>query len=98
MKWLILLALLFVLLAVFVSRYRRQIQTALYFWRMVKKMRQINRGDEKQIDKNESANATDLVRCSKCGKWIPQGSALKLRSKTFFCSAQCMEKAVEVGR
>ena len=97
MKWLILLALLFVLLALFVSRYRRQIQTALYFLRMVKKMRQMNRPEEKQIDKKETAGNTELVRCSKCGKWTPQGSALKLRSKTFFCSANCMEKAVEVS-
>lgn len=97
MKWLILLALLFVLLALFVSRYRRQIQTALYFWRMVKKMRQMNRTEEKQIDKKETAGNTELVRCSKCGKWTPQVNALKLRSKTFFCSANCMEKAVEVG-
>lgn len=98
MKWLILLALIFVLLALFATRYRKQIQTAIYFWRMVKKMRQMNRTEEKQIDKRESANNTELVRCSKCGKWIPQGNAMKLGSKTFFCSAVCMEKAVEVGR
>jgi formylmethanofuran dehydrogenase subunit E len=96
MKWLILLALVFVLAALFVSRYRRQIQTALYFWRMLRKVRQTDKPKKKRIERKETANQVELVRCSKCGTWMPQRNALKLRPKTFFCSADCMEKAATV--
>ncbi len=95
MKWLILLALVFALLGLFAFRYWRQIQTALYVWRMFKQMRQVGKSQEKQIEKKETANDVALVRCAKCGNWVSQDNALKLRSKTFFCSARCMEKAVE---
>jgi ribosomal protein S26 len=78
-------------------RYRRQLQTALYVWRMFKKMRRMNDTKEKQIEKKETTGDVQLIRCAKCGTWIPQKNALKLRSKTFFCSANCMEKAVEVN-
>ncbi len=96
MKWLILLALVFALLGLIALRYRRQIQTALYLWRMFKQMRQVGKTEEKQIGKKERAEDVELVRCAKCGNWISREDALKLRSKTFFCSARCMEKAVEV--
>jgi len=97
MKWLILLILFGGLIAIIAMRYRRQLQTALYVWRMFKKMRQMNKTEERQIEKKETANDVQLIRCAKCGTWIPQKNALKLRSKTFFCSANCMEKAVEVN-
>lgn len=97
MKWLILLVLFAVLAVVILTRYRRQIQTVVYVWRMFRKMRQSGKSGEKQIEKKVSANENALIRCAKCGMWIPQESALKLRSKTFFCSANCMEKAVEVS-
>ncbi len=101
MKWLILL-LLILLVVVFVAiRYRRQIQTGIYVWRMFRKMRQMGKSSEKSDgDKriNETANTKNapLVRCAKCGKWIPQTEALNLRSKNFYCSYNCMETAVKV--
>jgi hypothetical protein len=93
MKWLILVILFFLLAVIIAFRYRRQIQTALYVWKMFRKMRQANKSEEKQI---EQPNAKDvpLIRCAKCGTWIPQKNALNLRSKTFYCSANCMEQAV----
>ena len=97
MKWLILLILFAVLVFVIAARYRRQIQTAVYVWRMFRKMRQAGKQGEKQIEKKETASEVPLIRCAKCGTWIPQENALRLRSKTFFCSANCMEKTVEIG-
>jgi len=95
MKWIILLTLIFALLGLIAFRYRRQIQTALYVWRMFKQMRGVGKAQEKQIEKKGTTKTVELVRCAKCGNWISQSSALKLRSKTFFCSARCMEQAVE---
>ena len=93
MKWLIILVLLALLVIIIATRYRPQIQTALYVWKMFRKMRQMDKPDEKQI---EQPNSTDvpLIRCAKCGTWMEQKNALNLRSKTFYCSTNCMEKAV----
>ena len=97
MKWLILLILLLVLFAIVAMRYKKQIQTALYVWKMFKRVRQMNRTEEKRIEKKEPAEATNLIRCAKCGSWFPQQNALNLRSKAYFCSTVCMEKAAKVS-
>ncbi len=96
MKWLILLLLIAVVGILIAVRYRRQIQTGIYFYRMFRKMRQMGKSSEKQIDKKETASDVPLVRCAKCGKWTPQTKALNLRSKTFYCSSNCLESAVKV--
>jgi len=97
MKWLILLVLLFVLAAIIIFRYRRQIQTGIFVWKMFRKMRQASKPAEKQIEKQENLSDVPLVKCARCGTWVPQKNAMNLRSKTFYCSANCMENAVKVG-
>jgi len=103
MKWLILLGLLSMVVVFVGARYRRQIQTGIYLWRMFRKMRQTGKtvgsstAGEKRINESGNAKNVPLVRCAKCGKWIPQTAALNLRSKTFFCSSNCLENAVKVG-
>lgn len=97
MKWLIILIFLLVAAVFVFIRYRRQIQTAIYLWKMFRKMRQAGKAPEKQIEKKESLNDSPLVRCARCSKWIPQSEALNLRSKIFYCSSVCMENAVKVG-
>ena len=92
---LIILVVLLALLGLVAFRYRRQIQTALYVWRMFKKMRQMSKPEpEKKIGKQETLKDVPLVRCARCKTWIPKSKALNLRSKIFYCSANCMEKAV----
>jgi len=91
MKWLILLGLLIILLVIIVARYRRQIQMAIYVWRMFRKMRQAGKTDERQIETQENTKDIPLIRCGKCGTWIPQNKALSLRSGVFYCSTNCLE-------
>ena len=94
-KFLVVLFILIVVFGLVALRYRKQIQMALYVLRMFRKMRQMSSApEEKQIEKTESSSDTQLVKCARCGKWIPQSKALNLRSKTFYCSANCMENAV----
>ena len=97
MKWLIVLGLLFAVCVLIAVRYRRQIQTAIYVWKMFRKMRQASKPIEKQIEKQENLSDVPLVKCAKCGTWIPKKNAMNLRSKIFYCSANCMESAVRVG-
>lgn len=97
MKWLIILGLLLVVWVFVAVRYRRQIQTVMYVWKMFRKMRQATKPAEKQIKKQENLGEAALVKCAKCGTWITQTNALNLRSKIFYCSAACMENAVKVS-
>ncbi|MBA3784246.1 MAG: hypothetical protein H0X15_01700 [Acidobacteria bacterium] len=90
MKWLILLGLLIILVIIIAARYRRQIQMAIYVLRMFRKMR-AGKTDERQIETKESAKDVPLIRCGKCGTWIPQNKALSLRSGVFYCSTNCLE-------
>lgn len=91
MKWLILLGLLIVLLVIIAARFRRQIKMAIYVWRMFRKMRQAGNSQEKQLEKQENSKDVALIRCAKCGTWIPQSKALNLRSGGYYCSKICLE-------
>lgn len=97
MKWLIILGLLAALWIFVAVRYRKQLQTVIYVWKMFRKMRQMSKPAEKQIAKQENLSDVPLVKCTKCGTWLPQKNALNLRSKIFYCSTNCMESAVKVG-
>jgi formylmethanofuran dehydrogenase subunit E len=94
MKWLVLLALLVLVCGLIALRFRPQIQAALQIWRMFKQINQTNQPIEKEIPKREKIANEALVRCAKCGKWIPQSNALNLRKQTFYCSSSCVEKAI----
>ena len=91
MKWLIILGLIAVVVILIASRYRRQIQMAMYVWRMFRKMRQAGKSDEKKIETKENTSDVPLIRCGKCGTWIPKTNALSLRSGVYYCSANCLE-------
>jgi hypothetical protein len=97
MKWLIILGLLAILVMFIAIRFRRQIQMGIYMFNMFRKMRQMSQKPEtteKRIE-NNSADVP-LVRCAKCGSWIPQNTAMKLSKNNFYCSSKCLENAVKV--
>ena len=96
MKWLIILLLLLLLMAVIAVRYRRQITAAIQIFKMFRQLREQTKPRERVIEKRTENENAPLVRCAKCGKWTPQTAALNLRSRTFYCSPNCMEKAVEI--
>ena len=92
---LIILLVILVLFALTAFRYRKQIAAMLQVWRMLKSMKQATRPTENQINSSEKAVNARLVNCAKCGTWVPESNALKLRN-TFYCSAACVERPVEV--
>ncbi|HEY0461698.1 MAG TPA: hypothetical protein VGC97_21355 [Pyrinomonadaceae bacterium] len=99
MKWLIILGLLVILAMFIATRYRRHIQTGIYMFKMLRKMRQMNKPEkvqEKQIENASVSTDVQLVRCAKCGSWIPQNTAMKLSRNNFYCSSKCLENAVKV--
>ena len=93
MKFLILLILLFCLLAIIATRYRRRIKTAIEIWGSLKKEHQEKQSHQQKIKEIETEKEVPLVKCQKCGNWIAQKKALKLNSGSYFCSSNCLEKS-----
>ena len=78
-----------VILALTAIRYRKQIVTMLHVWRSLKAMRQ--QVSQRQVPPEKPEQAGPLVNCSKCGTWVPEQRAIKLRGGTFYCSSNCLE-------
>lgn len=96
MKWLIIIILIF-LLVIFVSnRYRKQINGAIRFWKMLQNDPPEEKLTERKIEEKENSKEFQLIKCSACGTWIPQNNAINLNSKIYVCSADCLEKAVKI--
>ncbi len=95
MKILFVLLILGLILGMVALRYRKQIQLALYFLKMFRKMRQINKSGQNQIQaKDEMQSNSNLVQCAGCKKWMAEDNSLKMGVKSFYCTADCMEKSV----
>jgi formylmethanofuran dehydrogenase subunit E len=100
MEWILWIFLAFFVLSLIsttiaVIRYRRQLQTAWLMFNTFRKLKQKTKPKQKNIETKANASDSPLVRCSKCQKWTPQDSAVKLKSN-FFCSHNCMEKSFAV--
>lgn len=89
MKFLILLILLFFLLAIFATRYRRRIKTAIEIWGSLKRDHQNKKNHQNKIEQEKEV---PLVKCGNCGNWIAQKKALNFNSETYFCSSDCLKK------
>lgn len=90
-KVLVVLFILLVVLALIATRYRRQIMMGIQVWKAFKKMREGARPPEKAVTGRNDANVP-LVKCVKCGTWVPKTSALNLGPNTY-CSTTCVERS-----
>ena len=96
-KLLVILVILLVIVALIAIRYRRQITMGLQVWKMFRQMRKVGKtANEKEIEKPKNSKDVALVRCERCGKWTPPTEGMNLRSKNFYCSSKCMERAVKL--
>ncbi|PYS98926.1 MAG: hypothetical protein DMF63_12670 [Acidobacteria bacterium] len=89
------LLVLAILLGLTAIRYRKQIVTMLHIWRSLKSMRE--KSGERQVKTEKSEQLGPLVNCSKCGTWVPEQRAIKLRGGTFYCSSNCLETAAKTN-
>jgi hypothetical protein len=96
MKWLIILLVLLIPIVLIAVRYRQQLLMGWQMWQMYKRMKQASKPAEKQIKQRGSDKSEQLIRCERCGTWVAQSEALKLRSKTAYCSTNCMERAAKL--
>lgn len=98
MKILIVILILTVIALLVFARYRRQIMTAIQIWRM---FRQMNAGTRQTSEERGSRKTkgelkdTPLLRCEKCGKWVPGEGTVNLGNKNY-CSTACLERAARI--
>ena len=88
------IGILFLLTAV---RYRKQIAAGIQIWRSMKAMREkLNQQTARSVE-STPVNSGKLVNCSKCGTWVPEERAIKLRGGGSFCSTACVESMARMG-
>ena len=95
----VILVVIAVLLALTAVKYRRQIVGAIQIWRSMKDFRaQLNQQRPQTPPEPKTVNAGKLVNCAKCGTWVPEQRAIKLRNGTYFCSSACVESMTATPR
>lgn len=91
---LVILFVIAVLLALTAVRYRRQIVGMIHIWRSLKSARDEIRGKTER-DRGEPLPVGKLVNCAKCGTWVPEGRAISLRGRIYYCSSKCLESVTD---
>lgn len=84
-----------VLLGLTAIRYRKQIAAMIHIWRSLKSIRQ--QAAQRQVPPEKTEQLGPLVNCAKCGTWVPEQRAIKLRGGTFYCSSNCLETAAKTN-
>ena|SRR5688572_6636224 len=90
---LVILVVIGVLLVLTAIRYRRQIAAGMQIWRSMKAMRDQFKQQTGKTVEAKPVDSGKLVNCSKCGTWVPEQRAIKLRDGSSFCSSGCLESA-----
>ena len=92
--WILLTLLILVLVAAaaVAFRYRRHIQGAWLMWNTFRRMKKQASPKKKEVGEKAGSGNSLLVSCAKCGNWVPQNDAVKLKSN-FYCSHRCLEES-----
>ena len=89
----VILAVMGVLVILTAVRYRRQIAAGIEIWRSMKAVRDRLKQQSGKSVEAKPVDGGKLVNCAKCGTWVPEQSAIKLRGGGSFCSSKCVESA-----
>jgi len=81
-----------ILLALTAFRYRKGIMAVIRVSRMVKQASL--QGRESNLAEVKTKMSSPLVRCSRCGTWVPKDRARTIGSGSYFCSTECIESRV----
>ena len=81
-----------ILLALTAFRYRKGIMAVIRVSRMVKQASL--QGGESNLEQAKTTRSSLLVRCSRCGTWVPKDRARTIGSGSYFCSTECIESKV----
>jgi hypothetical protein len=91
-EFLVVLIVIIGLLALTAYKYRRQISMLIGFSRMIREAR--SGAAASREPRSINAEPKELVNCTACGTWVPQDRAIKFDARTFYCSKDCVQKAM----
>jgi len=74
-------------------RYRRQLNLAWQFWKMLRGAQNTFKKQSADTQPAKPVAGGQLVRCETCRTWTPKDTAISFGPNDFFCSAKCMERA-----
>jgi hypothetical protein len=94
MKYLIIIGLILLVLALIYWRLRPYLLTG---WKVYKIFRQMQKEQVNGLPNNnlpqKVAKNQMMVRCESCGKWLTSDRAIKIgNNKQSYCSTSCLEK------
>lgn len=90
-EFIIIFAVILVLLALTAVKYRKQIAGLIGVARMLKDAKDAVRQNS---IRGEDPRSVQLVNCAKCGIWVPQDKAIRIRDGYFYCSDECVKTGV----
>lgn len=91
------LLVLVVVLGLTAFRYRKQIRFALEIWRTMKGVRELQKGvPQSEVRTSTEDPVGNLVNCGKCGKWIPESTAIKFGPTIYYCSTECLRSRARI--
>lgn len=90
-EFIIIIAVILVLLALTAVKYRKQIAGLIGLAKMLKDAKDAVR---QTTLRGQGAPSEQLVNCAKCGVWVPQDKAKKIRDGYFYCSDECIKTRV----
>jgi type II secretory pathway pseudopilin PulG len=95
MKALFIFAVILILLALTAVRFRKQISAAITVGRMIRDAGQGAR--QIQQTRREPMAAAPLVRCARCGTWVPENRVKRLRTGDLYCSDECLRSGARAA-
>lgn len=97
-EFIFILGVIAILLLFTAWHYRKQIRAATEVWRSFRKMyAEVSGKSQRSANVPPKTNAGMLVRCSKCGTWTHEETAVRLAPNVFYCSTDCMERTVKAS-
>lgn len=90
-EFIVVLIVILLLLALTAVKYRKQIGGLIGVAKMLKDAKDAVR---KNSIRGEESPSVQLVNCAKCGVWVPQDKAIKIRDGYFYCSDECVKTRV----
>lgn len=88
------LFIVFALLALSAVRYRRQITTAIRFYKLLRGQVKVPLENPPRVKENIKPSATELVSCARCGRWVSRSESVRMSGGMILCSIDCSGRPV----
>jgi len=86
------------LLAISAVRYRRQITTAIRFYKLLRGQVKQPIENTRQVKEKAKSDDTELLSCARCGRWVSRSEAIRMSGGMILCSIDCSGRPARARR